>query len=352
MYLFNLGNVDWQTSQAVYHTLARMGVDALVVCSPKQQYVCLGYFQDAEKEVDVKYLNTHNIPLIRREVGGGAVLLDNNQIFYHVIWNRDNGKFPLKFSEIYQLLSQAPISTYNEFGVKTEFREVNDILTYEGKKIAGLGGANIENSMVFVGSIILDFDYETMAKTLKVPDEKFRDKVFKNLKDYVSSIKREIGEIPKRKDVIGSLIKNFEGITGKLKPINLNKDVIERMEQVSGYLMSPDFIYKKTPKKPDRVKIKSGVEMLYTSYKAKGGLIRTSQEIMEDIINDLIISGDFTMNPKEGLDIIQRGVVNSEREKDEVLSRVGDAYDKGKIDVPGVSPEDVAEAITKEIKKG
>jgi lipoate-protein ligase A len=37
--------------------------------------------------------------------------------------------------------------------------------------------------MVFVGSIILDFDYERMTRAIKVPDEKFRDKVFKTMKE-------------------------------------------------------------------------------------------------------------------------------------------------------------------------
>jgi len=31
---------------------------------------------------------------MRREVGGGATYLDENQIFYQLIWKKDNPKFP------------------------------------------------------------------------------------------------------------------------------------------------------------------------------------------------------------------------------------------------------------------
>jgi lipoate-protein ligase A len=116
---------------------------------------------------------------MRREVGGGATYLDENQIFYQLIWKKDNPKFPKAIDEIYPWFSQAPVETYGAFGIEAEFRVVNDILTRGGRKIAGEGGGNIGDCMVFVGGILLDFDYRAMSRILKVPDEKFRDKVYK-----------------------------------------------------------------------------------------------------------------------------------------------------------------------------
>jgi len=352
MYLVSLGDVDWDVSQAIYHTLARLGIESLIICSPKQKYVSVGYFQDTEKEVDLDYLEKAGLPLIRREVGGGTCLLDNGQIFYQVIWNKNNTYFPKKFSDIYRMLSVPPIETYGKFGIKTDFREVNDIITTEGRKIAGLGGANIGNSMVFVGSIILDFDHDTMAKVIRVPDEKFRDKMFKNLKEYVSSMRKELGEIPPRNDVVRVLIENFQKTLGRLEPTEIKEDTLRKVKEVANILVSPEFVFRPTTKKPDRVKIKSGVELIYTSHKAKGGLIRTAQEVVEDIIRDIGITGDFTMNPKEGIETIEERVIDAKRDKGKVLERIGDAYDEGDIDAPGVSPEDFTEAIIKESPEG
>ena len=163
MYLFNLGERPWEQSMLIFHALARMGIEALVIVSPQTPFISIGYFQDAKQEVALDYCKKNNLPIIRREVGGGTVYLDRNQIFYHVIWNKENPNFPKKISDIYHHLSTGPIETYGEFGIKTQFREINDIITSQGRKIAGLGGADIQNSMVFVGSIILDFDYEKMV---------------------------------------------------------------------------------------------------------------------------------------------------------------------------------------------
>ena len=128
--------------------------------------------QDTKKEIDLDYCKKANIPVMRREVGGGATFLDEDQIFYQVIWNKKNRRFPKRIDEIFEFLSQPPCETYREFGIDAHFRAANDIVTKQGKKIAGEGGGDIEDSMVLVGGILMDFDFGAMSKILKVPDEK------------------------------------------------------------------------------------------------------------------------------------------------------------------------------------
>jgi lipoate-protein ligase A len=146
MYLLDLGERPWEQSMLIFHALARMGIEAIDVVWPQTPYISIGYFQDAEKEVDLEYCKRAGLPVIRREVGGGTVYLDRNQIFYHMIWNKDNPNFPKRIKDIYEYLSIPPIETYEEFGIDAKFREVNDIVTSKGRKIAGLGGADIADS--------------------------------------------------------------------------------------------------------------------------------------------------------------------------------------------------------------
>ena len=76
MYVFDLGKLPGQQSMLIFHALARMGIEALVIVSPKIPLVSIGYFQDAEQEVDLQYCRESKIPFMRREVGGGATYLD------------------------------------------------------------------------------------------------------------------------------------------------------------------------------------------------------------------------------------------------------------------------------------
>ena len=63
-------------SQTVYHAVGyAMKQDTpntIIMVSPNAPYVCVGYHQDIQKEVDLDYCEKHNLPVYRREVGGGA----------------------------------------------------------------------------------------------------------------------------------------------------------------------------------------------------------------------------------------------------------------------------------------
>jgi lipoate-protein ligase A len=350
MLFFDLGKLPGQQSMLIFHALARMGIEALVIVSPEIPLVSIGYFQDAAQEVDLNYCRESKIPFMRREVGGGATYLDENQIFYQLIWKKDNPKFPRAIDEIYPWFSQAPVETYRSFGIKAEFRAVNDIVIKMGRKIAGEGGGNIGDCMVFVGGILLDFDYQTMSRILKVPDEKFRDKVYKTMEENLTTIKRELGIIPRREEIISVLKEMFEKRLGKLNEASLTSEIIKKMDQLESWMTSEEFLLKKTPRIPNGVKIREGVEVLYGLHKARGGLIRSAEEVSENRIEDITISGDFTLYPKESLDELEGSLKKVPLEEDQIIERVETFYEKEEVESPGVESKDIAQTILNPIK--
>lgn len=345
MQVLNIGKLPDQQSMLIFHALARMGYEGLVVVSPKNPLASVGYFQDTKKEIDLDYCKKANIPVMRREVGGGATILDENQIFYQVIWNKKNRRFPKRIDEIFEFLSQPPCETYREFGIDAHFRAANDIVTKQGKKIAGEGGGDIEDSMVLVGGILMDFDFGAMSKILKVPDEKFRDKIHKSMEENLTTMKRELGAAPDRESVVKVLIEKYEKILGKLELINLSSDTLNKMMELGRWFTSEAFLFKKTPRIPGGVKIREGVEILYSTYKARGGLIRTAQEVEEDRIGDIGISGDFQFYPKSGLESLEKAITNTKRKESLLNQKIEQFYDQYKIETPNVEPEDFTEAI-------
>jgi lipoate-protein ligase A len=350
VYLFDLGKLPGQQSMLVFHALARMGIEALVIVSPNTPLVSIGYFQDAPQEVDLPYCREAGIPFMRREVGGGATYLDENQVFYQLIWKKDNPAFPKIIQEIYPWFSDAAVETYRAFGIETEFRVVNDIVTKNGRKIAGEGGGDIGECMVFVGGILLDFDYRAMSRILKVPDEKFRDKVFKTMDENLTTMKRELGSTPSREEVVRVLKGAFEKKLGTLEKASLHPEVIEKMKELELWMTSEKFLLKKTPRIPTGVKIKEGVEVLYGIHKARGGLIRTAEEISAGTIEEIAISGDFTLHPKGSLDELEKSLGNVPLNEDRIIERVETCYEEKGMESPGVGSKDIATTILNPLK--
>jgi lipoate-protein ligase A len=345
MFLFDLGKLPEQQSMLIFHVLAQMGIEALVIVSPQTPLVSIGYFQDAEKEVDITYCRGSGIPFMRREIGGGATYLDENQIFYQLIWRRDNPRFPKALQETFEWFSEAPVETYRTFGIEAKYRVINDIVTKEGRKISGEGGGDIGECMVFVGGILLDFDYNAITKILKVPDEKFRDKVFKTMEQNLTTMKRELGTVPPREEVVAVLKERFEKKVGRLTQSSLNSQILKKMNQLELWMTSEEFLYKKTPKIPKAVKIREGVEVFYGLHKARGGLIRTASEISENKIEDIAISGDFTFSPKECLTGLQESLHKVSLEANQIIGRVENYYEEKGIESPGVGSKDFAVTI-------
>lgn len=345
MYLLNLNRLPGQQSMLIFHTLARMEVEALVLVSPKTPLVSVGYFQNAEIELDLDYCGEVGLPVMRREVGGGATYLDQNQIFYQVIWNRDNPKFPKRIEEIFEFLSIPPCNTYTRFGIPAEFRAENDIVTKDGRKIAGEGGGDIDQSMVFVGGILLDFNYGTMARVLKVPDEKFRDKIYKSMEENLTTMKRELGEIPPREEIKGILTSEFEKLLGPLEPIEIDETIVRKMSELERWFTSSQFLHMKRPKIPKGVKIRGGVEILYGLHKARGGLIRTAEEIEQKQLNSISISGDFNLYPKQSLAQLEIHLEKVEFKENPLLQRLDQFYAQHKVESPGVTVEDFKKTI-------
>ncbi|MGQ9631293.1 MAG: lipoate--protein ligase [bacterium] len=345
MRLYDLGKLSGQGSMLTFHALARLNIEALILVSPKEPIVSIGYFQEIDKVIDWEYCKSRGISVMRREIGGGATYLDENQIFYQVVLKRDNPMAPPSIMDRYVKFSKAPIEAYRRFGIEAQFRPINDIVTKEGRKIAGEGGGDIGDCIAFVGGILLDFDYDAMSKILRVPDEKFRDKVYKSIEENLTTMRRELGYTPDREKVKAVLAEEFEKVLGNLEPAELDDPILAKMKELEQEFMSDAHMYRKGRSPYARVKIAEGVEVFQGTYKARGGLITTTVEVKDGRIKDAVISGDFTFTPKDKLAELERYLIGSELSEDVLSKKIKHFYESNGVQSPGVACEEIAATL-------
>ena len=342
MELFNLGKVPWEESQLIYHSLALLGREALCLVSPSSPYVCIGFHQDVAQEVDLEFCRANDIPVFRREVGGGAVFLDGNQLFFQLILHRDNPIAPKRIDAFYKKFLQPVIEVHHRIGIAAEYKPVNDLIV-ETRKISGTGAAEIGDSVVFVGNLILDFDYETMSRVLKIPDEKFRDKVKKTIEENLSTIRRELGEQKYEQldepTLNNMMVEEFEKLLGPLKPANKNEELIAKMKELEASMINNAWLFQKGKRVEGRVvKVRSGLEIVQRMHKAPGGLIRAEFAVEGGKYKGVTISGDFFCFPKDTVDRLAATLEDCLA--DNVSNVITDFYQTKKIDFPGVTPDD------------
>jgi lipoate-protein ligase A len=347
MKLYNLGKIPWQESQLIYHALALLGEEALCLVSPSSPYVCIGFHQDVEQEVDLQFCKAHDIPVFRREVGGGAVYLDGSQLFFQLIIQRDNPMAPKRIEAFYKKFLRPVIEVHRRIGLEAQYKPVND-LVIENRKISGTGAAEIGDSIVFVGNLILDFDYDMMSRILKIPDEKFRDKVKKTIEENLSTIRRELGEQKYKQwdeqTLNQMMAEEFEKLFGPLTPANKEDELIAKMQALETSMISDAWLFQKGKRVEARVvKVRSGLNVVQRMHKANGGLIRAEFTIEDGKYIGVIISGDFFCFPRDAVDRLAAMLEDCSTDK---LSKVvSDFYQTKEFDIPGVTVNDWLQAL-------
>lgn len=342
MDLYELGHVPWAESQLCYHALAELDREGLIIVSPESHYVCVGYHQDARQEVDLDFCKVHNIPVFRRQVGGGAVYLDGNQLFFQIILHRDSELIPLNKEIFYRKFLQPVINVYRRMGIPAQFKAINDVVT-GSKKISGTGAGEIANCVVFVGNIILDFDYKTMSQVLKVPDEKFREKVYHTIEANLTTIKRELGLNQTRRwtDSAISLlmIEEFQKILGPLCIRAVDDELRAKMDDLNKLMNTESWLYRRRRATDSRhMRIRSGVNLIHRVHKATGGLIRADFEIVEGRYREVCLSGDWFCYPRDAVSLLESNIVGMS--PDELRSVIENFYIDNQFDTPGITVED------------
>jgi lipoate-protein ligase A len=351
--LIDLGHAEPHTAQTFYEAVAEavhrgISPNTLLLVQPAAPYACIGYHQDLEKEIDQEYVKKAGLPVIRRSQGGGATYLDSNQVFYQVVF-RDSRALPRKVDALFERLLAVTVAGYRRLGVPAEFKPLNDVVV-EGRKISGNGAGLHETATILVGNFIIDLNYTQMARVLRVPDEKFRDKMAKSMEQWVSSLKRELGESPPPSRIKEVYAEEFQRLLGvKLvhgEPTDEERRIFR--DETTPRHTSREWLYMDVPRnKPGRaVKIAHDVKVVEADHKA-GKLIRLRAEVKGTQILDLKITGDLFVVPKEAVAELEAALVGTHLEENELMEQITLFYDEKRPESPGVGPRDYVDAFMK-----
>src|SRR4030042_244654 len=150
--------------------------------------------------------------MVRREVGGGVVYLDKNQVFIQWVFRRE--ALPRDINERFALYVEPLVKTYHSLGIPANYRPINDVHV-DGKKIGGTGAGQMGMAEVVVGSLMFDFNLELMSQVLKVSSEKMRDKIFQSLNEYMTTMTHQLGYSPDRDAVIKIYLEQAKATLGR-----------------------------------------------------------------------------------------------------------------------------------------
>ncbi len=334
--LIDAGTVPFIRSQTIYHALGYVQKeetpDTIVFATPGSRYMCIGYFQDVNQELDLNYCNSNNLPVIRREIGGGAVYIDQQQLF--VQWVFQKGLLPRRVDQWFQLFTKPMIETYKFFGINAYYYPVNDVHV-DGKKIVGTGAGTIDNAEVITGNFMFDFDYQTMVKALNLPDDKFRTVVKNQLRKYVTTINEETDDNLDVEEVKKVYINKCEEALGiKLVEGSFTDEELKMMEELDFKFSSPEWlVHIKNSQQTDKlIKIHSGVWIGQTSLSLADGQVRVTICLNDNLIEDIAIMIDTDSRPVHWINEFEKVLLGVELNEEKLNKAIVSYFNTINID--------------------
>jgi len=172
--------------------------------------VTLGYSLDASAEVDLDYCRRQGIDVVRRLSGGGAIYTDDRQLVYSLT---TKDILPSQVEESLRIVCSAVVKGLQLLGAEASFAPLNDVLVC-GKKVSGSAQLRKWGIVLQHGTVLVDMDPEAMFRALKVPKHKLEKHRLGGPGERVSTLRAELGRLPKMAEVKDALRKGFEDIFG------------------------------------------------------------------------------------------------------------------------------------------
>lgn len=168
--------------------------------------VVLGRFQSVLNEVDMEGARRHNVEVVRRISGGGAMFIEPGNTITYSIYAPLELIAGMSTVESYAFFDQWVLDAFATLGVRAWYQPINDI-TSAGGKIGGAAQIRRSPAVLHHVTMAYDIDSAKMLEVLRIGREKLSDKGTASAAKRVDPLRSQTGL--SREAIIDQMVATF-----------------------------------------------------------------------------------------------------------------------------------------------
>ena len=287
--------------------------------------IIIGKHQNTIEEIDADFVHAHDIAVVRRISGGGAVYHDLGNLSFSFITRYS----PQRFNN-YAEFTGPVVEALRELGVPAERTGRNDIVV-EGRKVSGNAQVVRGERMFSHGTLLLDSNLDDVTRALKPKPGKVESKGIQSVRSRVANISEFLAAPLAMDDFRAALLAHLFPGGGPVPVHEFSADDRRRVEELANtkyrtwdwnYGESPPFNLQRTQRFPS-------------------GEVDVRLDVVDGIIKTVRVFGDF-FSSREIADL-ERGLTGVRYRRDDLAGALRTA-DGGSF-VRGVSESDLLSLI-------
>ncbi|MDR2566188.1 MAG: lipoate--protein ligase family protein [Bifidobacteriaceae bacterium] len=202
--------------------------------------VIIGSYQSWSNEVDEAGAARHDVTVVRRVSGGGAMFVEPGNTITYSLVVPESLVDGMSFVDSYAFLDAWCVGALRGLGIDATYLPINDIASPAGK-IAGAAQKRFADGTVLHHvTMAYDIDAAKMLEVLRIGREKLSDKGTKSAAKRVDPLRSQTGLT--RETIVDAFVAHFESLHGLERSEPTAAELARAAELVEAKFANPEWL--------------------------------------------------------------------------------------------------------------
>ncbi len=319
-----------------------------------QTHLNVGWFDDVDSTLDLAACERLGIAVIRRPMyGGGTAFYDAGcAVMWGFLLPKDRyGDLDAELARFQPVL----LDTLAEIGLGEVRFEGSSDLRWHGRKLGALTAQDVVACNSVGGFLnIAPPNLDLYLQVVRVPDEKFKDKVVKDMREYVCTAEEVAGRAVSYEEFRDALFTSLEAAGIELEPSELSDGEKHGLTKIGARIGNDDMV-RRVSSERFTADAPAGTHIGFGNHKGRK-LCRAGVAIDDNgVIVRALMAGDMHVSPPDTIDrvasVLEGAHCDSPADLRRRIASVFDGDDVHQAEAAmGVTTDDLLAAVEKAVQ--